>query len=261
MDRRRFVEIIEAIAPPRAGASWDNSGIQIQVHDDCNRILVALEINHRIIDEAVANQADWILTHHPLFLPAFKSIDRWRAADPTDHYAIRCIQENINVYSTHIPFDNAPEGNNGYLGRLLGLEDVHRPSHLEETIPFMVGNLSSPMILEDFLSLLEKRLDLSPGEITVVEGRAERIQKIGMTTGAGSDFFPYALEEGCQLFLTGEARYHDSLKAKEMGIHMVGAGHHGTEKIFIPNMAGQLKQRAPSLTVLESIESTNPYMI
>ncbi len=262
MDNEKLVELLEEIAPPEAGADWDNSGIQIQIHSHCRKVLVALEITHRVIDEAIAKEVDWIVTHHPLFFDNIKSFNAFCREDPVNEYALRCIRENINVYSTHIPFDNALGGNNEYLGKLLKLEDVHRPETVKENIPFVVGTLSRRQSLKEFVSLVKETLDLEWSELQVVEGRQEKIQKVGITTGGGSDFFTYALQENCEAFLTGELKYHDSLKAKELGLHMVGAGHYGTVKIFIKNMAEQLRQHVPaSVMVVESVESTNPYVV
>ena len=62
-----FIREVEKIAPLELQEEWDNSGIQIRASNgEIRRVLVALEINDGVIDEAIGAGADLILTHHPL---------------------------------------------------------------------------------------------------------------------------------------------------------------------------------------------------
>ena len=76
MKYREFIEIMEEIAPTGAYKDIDNSGPQIYSGaEDVNRILVCLEINEDVLDEAVSKGADLILTHHPLIFTPESFID------------------------------------------------------------------------------------------------------------------------------------------------------------------------------------------
>ena len=49
-----------------------------------------------------------------------------------------------------------------------------------------------------------------------------------------------AAEEGCDLYITGDVKYHDAQYALAKGISLIDAGHYGTEKFFAENLAKQL---------------------
>ena len=122
MKYREFIEIMEEIAPTGAYKDIDNSGPQIYCGiEEVNRVLVCLEINEDVLDEAVSKGADLILTHHPLIFTPESYIDY---DDFPGRYIHEAIRNKISVYSAHLSFDFAPKGNNTYLSVLLGLQDV-----------------------------------------------------------------------------------------------------------------------------------------
>lgn len=49
---------------------------------------------------------------------------------------------------------------------------------------------------------------------------------------------------GAELFLTGEAKYHEALQAREMGLFMVEAGHDSTENVVLKPWLEHLQMQA-----------------
>lgn len=130
MKYRDFLELMNDIAPLDWYEDEDNSGIQI--HDgkeEINKVLVCLEMNDAVLDEAIEKEADMIVTHHPLLFHPLKKID---PKDPAGRYVMRAIQNGIDVYSSHLPFDGAARGNNMYLAELLKLQNVCIPDTWDE---------------------------------------------------------------------------------------------------------------------------------
>ena len=117
-----FVAKIETIAPLALQESWDHSGWQLRLTDgEIHRVLIALEINEPVIDEAIAVRAEVILTHHPLLFSPLREVD---CNTVIGDQMIKLIQNRISVYATHTPFDKCSGGNNDYIGKLLQLQDV-----------------------------------------------------------------------------------------------------------------------------------------
>ena len=98
-----FIEKLENIAPPETQEEWDNSGWQIKLIDgEISKVMVALEINRQVIYDAVLNNVELIITHHPLIFSGIKKVD---CNDITGDYIAKLIKHGISVYSTHTPFD------------------------------------------------------------------------------------------------------------------------------------------------------------
>lgn len=252
MKLEEIIQVIEKIAPVEMQESWDNSGIQIAVDDrEINRVLTALEITGEIIQEAIDENVDMIITHHPLIFGGIKSVD---FRDMTGSYIVKLINSGISVYSTHTPFDKTEGGNNDYLAELIGLRDISGFTDGNEIDMIgRVGMLPHPVQLASIADLLIEQLEIEPEQLRCVGYPEQLITTVGLCTGAGADLMDLAVANGCQLFITGDLKYHDAQKAKAMGLAVIDAGHYGTEKTFNDNFAEKL--RAVTENCIEIIES------
>lgn len=239
---KELVQIIETIAPRNLEEPWDNCGRQINLVTDkgISRILVCLEVTGDVIEEAKNLDADYIIAHHPLIFGALKAIDH---NNITGKYIVELITAGISVYSAHTTFDSAFGGNNDYLAELLGLHRIRkfRPPKNEPNMEIVgrIGDFEKPVSLNEICSILKEKLDISY-DMKVVGEPDCMIKKVGLCTGAGGSILEHAIDNGCQLFITGDVKYHDAQLAKETGICLVDAGHFHTEQIFTENFAEKL---------------------
>ena len=259
MDYSKIIKLIEEIAPNEEYRDIDNSGVQIYAgKEDISSVLVCLEINEAVIREAVTKGADMILTHHPLIFNPPKIID---FNDFPGRYIHQCIREGISVYSAHLSFDFAPMGNNMYMMQLLNLF-IRDASSREDGY---YGQLPEPMSFPEACEYIEDCLDLPGNYIRCVDGGRQQIVNIGLCTGAGGDYIYDAARRGCDLFITGDLKLHEAQYAKAMGMSVIDAGHYGTEKIFVENMAHQINAKATeqglTINVIMAEANTNPYVL
>jgi len=73
------------------------------------------------------------------------------------------------------------------------------------------------------------------------------------------DFLGDAARAGADVLLTGEARFHRGLEAEALGIGLIVAGHHATERIGVEDRAARLASAFPELTVWPSRRETDPF--
>ena len=67
MKCKDLMSILEKKAPVYLAESWDNPGLLVGRRDkEIKKILVALDVTEKVIDEAIKLEADIIVTHHPL---------------------------------------------------------------------------------------------------------------------------------------------------------------------------------------------------
>ena len=93
-----------------------------------------------MLEEAKSDHAELIVTHHPLLFGGIKSIDT--CDRHIGSYIAEAIRNNISIYGAHIPFDNAPHGNNFYMAKLLGLSKVETPPINPEEFPGVIGEFA-----------------------------------------------------------------------------------------------------------------------
>lgn len=118
---KNIEEMIEDLSPVRFACDWDNSGFHINLGRDVSGVLVCLDLSDEIIAEAKEKGCGLIVSHHPLFFKAARSID---TGTYQGRMAASLIENGISLYCAHTSMDSAPEGINTSLARAFGLINV-----------------------------------------------------------------------------------------------------------------------------------------
>lgn len=227
MKFKELVKKINELCPLELQEEWDNSGVQVYTgNEDIEKVLIAMEVTSDVIDEAVMNEVDMIITHHPLIFGGISSVD---ADDVTGNFIQRLIAADINVYSCHTNFDRIFGGNNDFLGNVLGIDSVAQKG--EEILRH--GWYMRPEDMGQLIDLYAFKLDVDKRHFKFVGSLDKPISKVAICTGAGAEFIREAFDDGCDLMITGDVKYHDAQMAKELGINVLDIGHYASEKIFV----------------------------
>lgn len=249
------IRITDEICPPKLAEEWDNCGWQIKCGDgDVTGVLTALEVTGSVIDEAVKRGVNLIITHHPMIFQGIKSVD---VKTVLGNYIIRLINNGISVYSCHTDFDKVEGGNNDYIGEVLELTDVRC---LDDGFT-RVGNIKGDMTASEFAAFVCRKLNLSERSVRICGDPGKRVKKAGWCSGAGADFADAAAAAGCDVFVTGDVKYHEAREAAEAGqIVVIDAGHFGTEASFGENMAVKLSERlGAGAKIFSSVAAEEPF--
>ncbi len=255
MKKTDFYNLIETICPNALAEEWDNCGIQINSpREDVERVLVSLEITDDVIREAVEAGCDMIVTHHPLIFGSIDSVDNNKYIG---NYITTLIRHDISVYSCHTSFDSMDGGNNDCFGQIAGFADI---SKISDASPMLrTGRLEKVVTLSDFTSDLAARLSVDTRCFRYTGDPDKLINTVSWCTGAGAEYLEDVCGSGCDLYITGDVKYHDAQKAKALGICLLDAGHYPTEKIFVENMSALLDNRAAGLEIVRSAIDLNPF--
>lgn len=116
---QRIVNIINQIAPPKLATDWDNVGLLVGDYTaEVNKVMVALDVTAAVLDEAIEQGIDLIISHHPLIFKELKAI---RADQAVPKLVIKAIKYGINIFAAHTNLDIAQGGVNDLLATKLGL--------------------------------------------------------------------------------------------------------------------------------------------
>ena len=227
---------IDSIAPYETQDSFDNSGLLVgDPAWEVRGIHVAMDVTSSVLDEAIANGANLIVTHHPMMFSARK---RLVETDSEAKLLCRMIRHEIALIAAHTNLDQAPGGINDVLARVIGLEGVTGEGYVR------VGELPAPMTAKAFACQAGEALHA----VVRLMGDPEReLRRVAVTSGAGRDSVKDALGLGADAFLTGEAKHHHALEAAEAGMPVFEAGHHATEEPGIFALAEALQNHLNAL--------------
>ena len=85
--------------------------------------------------------------------------------------------------------------------------------------------------------------------------------KAAVCAGACGDLLDRATAVKAQLFLTGEVRHHDALRAARAGVTVVCTLHSNSERATLKRLATLLSERLPELPVLLSNQDRDPFRV
>jgi dinuclear metal center YbgI/SA1388 family protein len=119
---RDLFRLVEELAPKHLAEDWDNVGLQVGSYmRDVKRVLLTLDVDEAVVQEAEAQNIDLIIAHHPLLMKGIKTIN---TDSPQGQVLSMLIKNNITVYSAHTNLDIAEGGVNSILAEKLGLQNV-----------------------------------------------------------------------------------------------------------------------------------------
>ena len=80
------------------------------------------------------------------------------------------------------------------------------------------------------------------GVISRTRGGARRHERFAVCAGSGASLLEKAAAAGATLLVTGELSHHDVLRAHELGLEVLLAGHTNTERGYLPRLAERMAQ-------------------
>ena len=200
MNKYEIVKRIEDFAPLITQEPWDASGWIVDLPDaDVNKILFALTVTDDVLEQAIKQDCNMIISHHPMFSVPWK-------------------YRNINIYCAHTNFDKAKGGTTDIL-----LKALHLQGKIINDFVRIV-DLENEMGVE-FLKL--KLLPISPHLRIVNNKKVKTIRTIGFCAGSGSDFIQ---STPCDAFVTGDLKYHTAIESNKV---IYDIGHFESEIISI----------------------------
>ena len=248
--------ILSSLIPVHLAEDWDNPGPQLGLrHTSITKILVALDLNNEVLDEAFNLGVQLIITHHPLF---FRPITHIVDYTKKETLIYKLIQNNICVYSAHTNLDvlffkELPQHFN--VNNILPL----KKSDIDPSLGLgSYGVLPASMSLAHLVEIVQNRL--SSRHLKVVGDLNKKVQTIAFCGGTGSGFINEKYKAlGLDVLVTADIKYHDAQKAQELDLALIDAGHFATENIMMKELEKLLRTKIKENIYLSKI-ITDPFL-
>ena len=245
MECKKVIEILEKQSPKSYACDWDNVGLLVGREDkEIQKIYIALDATDEAIEEAIANGADMLLTHHPMI---FKGMKRVTQEDFIGRRIIRLIQNDMVYYAMHTNFDvmGMADLAADYLGisdtRVLEITSVSETG--EEGIG-RYGSLKKEMTVRECCEEVKQAFSLENVKVF-----GDLVKTAAISPGSGKSVISNALQAGVDVLITGDIDHHEGIDAVAQNMTVIDAGHYGVEHIFIPYMEQYLKREAKELEI------------
>ena len=121
---REIEQALFRLAPKEGAMDWDNVGQLLgDPEAEVRRVLVALDITEAVADEAIAENCQLIVSHHPVMNCKWLPVQTVRQDTPQGHLLLKILRSGLSAICMHTNLDVAPGGVNDALAAALGLED------------------------------------------------------------------------------------------------------------------------------------------
>ncbi len=240
--RTPIAEIIaelDALLQPERFEDYCPNGLQVPGPAEVSTIATSVSASAELFELAANEQAGLVIVHHGLF---------WgKGAGPIDAQLRRRLKllfdADMALAAYHLPLDAHRElGNNALIAQALGGERLDRPFALRHGEP--IGCLAR--FPGDGLPAEELRARvraLTEREPLVFDAGPPRIRTLAIVSGAGSDYLADASLAGADALLTGEPAERAMAQARELGVHLIAAGHYATETLGVRALGKHLAER------------------
>ena len=227
--------------PASLSCEWDNDGLMCcpDPEREVRRVLISLDVTAAVVEEAIKNNYDVILSHHPLIFHPLKALD---PADPVAKKVIRLLCAGVSVMSFHTRLDAVVGGVNDTLAVALGLSEIVPFGENGETIG-RVGVLEKEMPLDDFALHVK---DITGAPSVQVADAGLNVHRVALLGGGGSSDVDAARASGADTYLTGELKHNQLTDAPENGMNLIAAGHFYTENLICNRLCELIKEIDPT---------------
>ncbi len=219
---------LDSIAPFCTAAEWDNCGLSVgSLDSDVSKVIIALDVTDGVIETAVGEGAQLVITHHPLLFNPVAQIG-------ADSLVYKAVKSGVTFISSHTCLDKAVGGVNDCLAHKVGITNL-RQSQVDEFLKIGEIDSCSP---EEFAHIVKNALG---GKVSFTDNNTT-IKTVALCSGGGGDLIDAAHLEGADALLTGEAKHHEFLQANHLGTDLFVAGHYETEVIVCEALYNKLAQ-------------------
>ena len=252
-----MLDALEQFAPLPLQESWDNAGLQLGLTEaDVSGALLCLDVNEKIVDEAIRKGCNLIVSHHPLLFRGLKQIS---GADYVQRCVIKALKNDVVVVSMHTNMDNALGGVNWKIAERLGLQNsrffAQKTIDGVEAGSGVIGELPSEMAADDFVLLLKRQFDVECAQCNELLRRP--IRKVAICGGAGDFLLDDALRQGADAFITGEMHYHQYFGYGQR-LQICVIGHYQSEQFTAEIFRDIINKECPGVRTEIAETNTNP---
>lgn len=125
-----------------------------------------------------------------------------------------------------------------------------------------VGNLKEAITMDALVEKVKTQFNLTGLRLIEPRKPKEKVQRIAICGGSGEKFYPDALKQQADVYITGDVYYHTAHDMQAAGLAVIDPGHH-IETLCVPKfveiMEGWKQSEAWDVEIIPSMTNTNPF--
>ena len=211
------------------------NGLQVEGSANVSRIAFMVNFSREGAEKAYEEGADMIISHHGLIWGGLKEITG------IVHSRLKAIMDrDISLYTAHLPMDVHEKFSHGAL--LLKALGIDVGGSFGRYGPLQVGVWGELDRTEDVAEMVKRTEKVLNVPCRTLLFGNSTVKRVGVVSGSGVSALEEAVDEGVDLFITGESKLAAFDLAKELGVNVIFGGHYATETFGLKAMMDTVKK-------------------
>ncbi|HEX5853175.1 MAG TPA: Nif3-like dinuclear metal center hexameric protein [Solirubrobacteraceae bacterium] len=229
---------LDRLLEPARFSDYCVNGLQVPGAATVSTIATGVSAHAELFELAAGEKADLLLVHHGLF---------WGSEPQTIDAMLKrrlnvLFDANIALAAYHLPLDAHPQyGNNALIAQALDASELEPFAlHKGQPIGFIATLPGDGLPAAELFARVHA---ITAREPLVFDAGPERIRRLAIVSGGGADYLLDAHAAGADALLTGEVPERTMAHARELGVHVIAAGHYATETFGVKRLGEHLAER------------------
>lgn len=242
-----IAKIIKKMAPAELAYEGEEMGF---INGNEEKEILVLGVTERptvkVLQEAVKNRVDMLIIHEPLYQSkkSFLVDANLLKYQPNQKREELVKKGDFCVYRLHSEWDDAKDGNNDTLAKLLNIE-------VTDKLPYGRLGKVKTTTLKNFAELVKSRLGCR--NVLVVGDKDKNVNTIAVVAGSGNsltEIIEIAKQKGADILVSGDIQDSRARFANELDLAIIDAGDYFTENPGAKRLAEILQGELEKVKVL-----------
>ena len=258
MKIKEITRLLEDYASLQYQESYDNCGLIVGNENiEVKGTLITLDCTEEVIDEAIAEDCNLIIAHHPII---FNGLKKLNGSNYIERTVIKAIKNDLAIYAIHTNLDNVHNGVSARIAERLGLENCKvlapNPNFQNQQVGLgIIGELKEPIKMSKFL--IDIKNNMKTNCIRHTSLVKEEVKRVAVCGGSGSILLRNAKAADADIFISADFKYHDFFDA-ENDIVIADIGHYESVQFTKDLIYDLLVKNFTKFAVRLSKVNTNP---
>ncbi|QGZ97471.1 Nif3-like dinuclear metal center hexameric protein [Mycoplasma sp. NEAQ87857] len=240
MKLKQFIQQLDLMYPLANKEIWDPSGYSVKFNQakKFKGAVLAIDVTLEVIQTAIDNDCNLILTHHPFYFEATKALEKEKAPYKQELHKL-LKQHQITVYSMHTNYDCELYGTSYQIVKYLGLNQ-----YFDTNSAKFSAIVNHSLTLNQLVDLLKNKLNLNALRTNVMNDD-QQFNHIAFLSGSGYVGQINQLhDQGCDLIVSSDFRWSDWVNFDQHQVNILEVPHLD-EQVFAMHMQELLSTKFP----------------
>jgi len=166
VEMNSIINFLNSFAPPCLAEDYDNVGLLVgDKNKEVCRVLIALDVDEYVLEDADKKSCDLVITHHPLIFKPLKRID---TEDSVSRSIIKLIKNDISLISVHTNFDSVKSGLcDMFLDKIADVSTRAAIDGDEYNGAGRIGDLKNESTFEEIIKRVKKEFEIDKSSVFI----------------------------------------------------------------------------------------------